>query len=61
MIDSKVLPNLFNQLAEKLTKYQPTLFSKLNNIIEPFILNEQFHSSHQEKEQVFEAEVIRVI
>ncbi|ATF09224.1 hypothetical protein [Candidatus Enterovibrio altilux] len=35
--------------AEKSIQSQPVVLTTPNNVTKPFILNEQFHSCHQEK------------
>ncbi|ATF09254.1 hypothetical protein BTN50_0740 [Candidatus Enterovibrio altilux] len=59
--DCEALPNLLKQTTAKSMKYQPMVLTIPDNITKPFVLNEQFHSFHQEKEQLFKNEAIQVI
>ncbi|ATF09750.1 hypothetical protein BTN50_1264 [Candidatus Enterovibrio altilux] len=61
MPDGEVLPSLLKETTEKLMKYQLMVLTTPSNMAKPFVLNDQFYSYHQEKEQFFWNEVIFVI
>ncbi|ATF10035.1 hypothetical protein BTN50_1562 [Candidatus Enterovibrio altilux] len=61
MADGEVLLSLLKPIHRKPMKYQRMVLMTLNNITKSFVLNEQFHPYHQEKERLLESEVICII